>query len=70
MILSGEKKEEYREFKDYWTTRLDGKRFDIISFRNGYQKYAPKMIVEYNGLNKIPKELHFNIRCVFKNPHY
>lgn len=46
MILSGEKKEEYREIKDYWTNRLKDKDFDFISFRNGYSKNAPTMLVE------------------------
>jgi len=43
LIKSGEKTEEYREIKDYWTTRLKGKEFDIVRFRNGYQKNAPQM---------------------------
>ena len=55
MILSGEKKEEYREIKDYWTNRfchyLRGTvvyNFDIIRsgyviFKNGYSKDAPQI---------------------------
>lgn len=31
-ILSGKKTEEYREIKDYWTTRLKGKNFDAVQF--------------------------------------
>lgn len=55
MILSGEKKEEYREIKPYWETRLsnfDGEQFlhhknyDVVIFKNGYQKDAPTMEVE------------------------
>jgi len=57
MILSGEKKEEYREPKQYWISRLfdegllfyDHKEFDIIRFKNGYQKDAPQMDVEFKG---------------------
>jgi len=50
MIASGEKKEEYREIKDYWGVRLKDflvkKPFDYIIFKNGYNKEAPTMIVE------------------------
>jgi len=50
LILSGEKREEYREIKDYWTKRLVGKKFDVIRFKNGYSKDARVMDVEL--LNK------------------
>lgn len=45
MILSGEKKEEYREIKPYYETRLpklfkeDGRA--VITLRNGYGKACP-----------------------------
>ncbi len=50
MIKSGEKKEEYREIKDYYITRFmnEWKRnnrsfnFDVL-FRNGYSKNSPSM---------------------------
>ena len=53
MILSGEKKEEYREIKPYYTTRFgrlwqgsligfDAKR--KVMFRNGYSKQSPSFI--------------------------
>lgn len=61
MIASGEKKEEYREIKDYWTTRLEDsplapfvlnmKKFDKVLFKNGYSKNAPTLIVECLGLD-------------------
>lgn len=60
MILSGEKKEEYRDQKQYWKNRLikDGywftqtcKQFDTITFRNGYSKDAPAMIVQCKGIS-------------------
>ena len=65
MILSGEKKEEYRELKMYWATRLttgfpsefginkinpDFQHFDTIVFKNGYSKQAPEMEVECKGI--------------------
>ena len=57
MILSGEKKEEYREIKPYWHRRLLTKEFDVICFRNGYAKDAPRFTVElvqlFSGLGII-----------------
>ena len=65
MILSGEKKEEYRDIKPYWEHRLlnfdlDKNRpfvfcdneipYDVIEFRNGYGKNVPTMIVKYEGV--------------------
>ena len=45
MIVSGEKKEEYREIKPYWTSRIRrygyaGIKF-VVRIKNGYQKEAP-----------------------------
>lgn len=64
MILHGEKKEEYRDNTSYWISRLlDGaivtaptiypykpKKFDIVRFRNGYQKDSPTFDIEFKGL--------------------
>jgi hypothetical protein len=55
-IASGEKKIEYRERKPYWKTRLQGRRYDIIKFRNGYSKNAPEIMVEFRGVRKAPKK--------------
>ncbi len=53
MILSGEKKEEYREIKPYYTTRFKnlmkeypGQYSPIrkVKFKNGYSKDAPSFI--------------------------
>ena len=59
MILSGEKKEEYREIKPYWKTRFKnvfdmapysfipvGNRVAQVKFQNGYGKDAPSFIAE------------------------
>ena len=46
MIARGEKREEYREIKPYWVSRIEGKDFEVIQFRNGYSKNAPTMTVE------------------------
>lgn len=60
MIVSGEKKIEYREYKQYWKQRLiagidiskdKSKRimncFDEIVFRNGYKKNSPVCRTEF-----------------------
>lgn len=57
MIVSGEKKEEYREIKHYWTTRFQKADFCVITaigfmgrnpreimFRNGYSKDSPSCV--------------------------
>ena len=55
MILSGEKKEEYREIKPYYTSRFDFKddgNFKTyaskrqIILRNGYSKNSPSTLCE------------------------
>ena len=52
MILSGEKKEEYREIKPYWNKRLKFSEFpNMIIFKNGYSKNARTMNVIMEGLN-------------------
>jgi len=66
MIASGEKKEEYREIKDYWIKRLfinhreyfqlqEKKRFRYASFnkiifRNGYKTNSPSFEIECVGI--------------------
>jgi len=55
MILSGEKKEEYREIKPYYETRfrnawkgslIGGSAHREILFRNGYSKNSPLFIAK------------------------
>ena len=48
MIRSGEKKEEYREIKPYYTNRffhndqlVNGEAIREVAFRNGYAKDSP-----------------------------
>ena len=52
MIASGEKKEEYREMKEYWIHRLAedvpppsffGRRYGTVTFYLGYAKERPSM---------------------------
>ena len=51
-IVRGVKKVEYRTLKDYWKTRLEGRTYDIVRFRNGYATNAPQMDVEFLGVDK------------------
>jgi len=51
-IVRGIKNEEYRELKDYWKKRLEGRTYDIVRFRNGYAADAPVMDVEFLGVDK------------------
>jgi len=54
-IAKGEKREEFRQIKPYWTNRFikDGLaiKYDEIHFKNGYAKDAPFMRVEWKGLS-------------------
>lgn len=49
MILSGEKKEEYREIKLYWYRRFL-RKYNIIRFKNGYKKKAPYFFIKLNEI--------------------
>jgi hypothetical protein len=51
-IASGKKREEHRDRKDYWKTRLEGRAYDLVRFRNGYSTDAPEMDVEFLGVEK------------------
>jgi len=59
MILSGDKKEEYREVKRYWQNRLQINgyhrfefiNFDFVEFRNGYATNAPRITIECKGIS-------------------
>jgi hypothetical protein len=52
MILNGAKKEEYREIKPYWESRLDGKKFDTVKLQMGRNPGSPSMYVECLGIEK------------------
>lgn len=51
-IVAGTKRIEYRKRKPYWRTRLEGRKYDVIKFRNGYQKNALEMLVQFRGIRK------------------
>jgi len=54
-IAEGTKRIEYRSRTPYWRTRLEGRRYDVIQFRNGYATKAPEMQVEFLGIRKVKK---------------
>jgi hypothetical protein len=51
-IVVGKKPLEYRDRTDYWKTRLEGREYEIIRFRNGYGPEVPEMDVEWIGVEK------------------
>jgi ASC-1-like (ASCH) protein len=66
-IKSGQKKYEYREYKDYWITRLVNP-YTHIKFINGYSKEAPSFIKEILSVKIVDgnkTDLEFNGK-VFK----
>ena len=52
-IAKGSKREEYRDRTDYWKTRLEGREYDFIRFRNEYRPDVPEMDVEFKGVEKV-----------------
>ena len=54
-IASKTKHIEYRKQSPYWRKRLEGRKYDVILFRNGYSKDAPEMVVEFRGLRRYGK---------------
>ena len=51
-IANRTKRIEYRDQKPYWKRRLEGRHYDVISFRNGYATKAPEMLVEFKGVRR------------------
>jgi hypothetical protein len=49
-IVAGIKRIEYRKRTPYWRKRLEGRKYDVIKFRNGYATNAPEMLVEFRGV--------------------
>jgi len=56
MISRGEKLEEYRDITPYWSTRIEKiaqkSGYRAITFRNGYAKNAPTMLVDLLNTKK------------------
>jgi hypothetical protein len=51
-IVRGEKRFEYRRITQFWTKRIEDRKYDVICFRNGYSKSAPEMLIEYLNYEK------------------
>jgi hypothetical protein len=52
MILSGEKKEEYRKMKPYFNLKFlaSGKNYNTITFSNGYAKNRRQFVIELKAI--------------------
>lgn len=61
MILSGEKKEEYREIKPLYENKLIYSKitdnlncyvdYDTVTFLNGMKRHTPKIVIECKGID-------------------
>ena len=54
-IVQGAKRYEYRKYKPYWKTRLEGRNYRVVHFRNGYGRNVPEMLIEFRGLTRAGK---------------
>lgn len=48
-ILNGLKKEEYRLVNSFYKIRLMGKKYETVTFQNGYSKNSPKLTAKFLG---------------------
>lgn len=69
-ILAGTKTSEYREYKEFWIKRLMNqdetfKTYDVIHFKNGYNKDARFMKVEFKGIKWYKEQI-----SLFKSDKY
>jgi hypothetical protein len=48
-IVEGKKPYDSRDLTDYWKSRLEGRKYDAILFRNGYLPDAPEMLIQFLG---------------------
>lgn len=51
-IIEGKKSYDFRDLTDYWKSRLEGREYDAILFRNGYLPDAPEMLIQFLGCEK------------------
>jgi ASC-1-like (ASCH) protein len=54
-IAAGTKRIEYRSQTPHWKSRLEGRHYEMVQFRNGYSKNAPEMHVELLGVRRYGK---------------
>ena len=60
-IAAGAKKTEYQDDKPYWRSRLEGRAYSEVIFRNGYAANAPLLRVQCLGIRR-DKRKRFAIR--------
>lgn len=70
VMVTGEKKFEYREMSKHWRSRLynkDGsmKHFDYVKFTHAYDSKNPFFICEFNGF-EIIKNVHIKYSTGFE----
>ena len=61
---------EGRKNYEYCRTRLVGKEFDIVRFRNGYASNAPEMDVEFVGVRRQGKNYVIRLGRVLKKKRW
>ena len=49
VMVTGEKKIEYRIPSEWIVARLKGREYDLVLFENGYGKHRPYFVAEYKG---------------------
>jgi hypothetical protein len=54
-IAAVAKRIEYRKQTQHWKSRLEGRHYDMIQFRNGYATKAPEMQMEFLGVRRYGK---------------
>jgi hypothetical protein len=54
-IAARTKRIEYRDQAPHWRSRLEGRHYDVIQFRNGYATNAPEMVVQFLGIRRYGK---------------
>ena len=66
MIESGEKREEYRDDKPYWNTRISrwfnegmAKVHHVVAFSRGYAR--PTMFFRVDALTRVPRRINHRI---------
>lgn len=64
MIASGEKREEYRDDKPYWNTRISrwfnegmAKVHHVVAFSRGYAR--PTMFFRVDALTRVPRRTNY-----------
>ena len=57
VMVTGEKKHEFRKNSRWINSRLYGKSYDVVKFVNGYGSDKPYFIAEYLGYDRV-KYIH------------